>query len=200
MKSTHVLAGVLSAMTLVGAATAQTTTATMTERNAKQQDRIEQGVATGQLTTKEAAKLERQEASVNAMQSKALQDGTLTRGERARIDAAQNRASNTIAQEKHDGQVADPNSPSSQRMQAAVAQKSTQQHRVAAGVKNGNLTNKEVSNLEQGQAKENQKLARAGSDGHVSATESAQVHHKAKHQSAKIHAKKHNAQTRANAS
>lgn len=196
MKSTHVLAGVLSAVALAGAATAKTTASTMTDRNAKQQDRIEQGVGSGQLTTKEAAKLEHQEAVVSGMQSKAMQDGTLTRGERARIDAAQDRASANIAQEKHDAQTANPNAPSSQRMHAAVAQKSAQQHRVAEGVKNGSLTNKEVGALEKDQAKSGAQLAIAGSDGHVSAKESSAVHHKAKRQSAKIHAKKHNAQTR----
>jgi hypothetical protein len=65
------------------------------------------------------------------MQARALSDGTLTNAERARIDSAQDRVSQNIARERHDGDRGDPNSPSSRRMQAEVQRNVNQQERIA---------------------------------------------------------------------
>ena len=54
------------------------TTGTEVQRNANQQDRIEQGLKSGALSTGEAAKLEKGEAKVDRMEAKANKDGTLT--------------------------------------------------------------------------------------------------------------------------
>jgi hypothetical protein len=59
-------------------------------------------------------------------------------------------------------------------------------------VQNGSLTNKEVSNLERGQARVDRAEARAGADGHVGAGEQARIQHKENKQSRKIFREKHN--------
>ena len=65
------------------------TTGSEVQRDINQQQRIEQGLQSGQLTTREAAKLEKEESKVNRMESRALKDGTLTDAEKARINRAQ---------------------------------------------------------------------------------------------------------------
>ncbi|KPF69323.1 hypothetical protein IP84_05415 [beta proteobacterium AAP99] len=181
---------------LSAGAMAQTNTAEMTQRDANQQQRIENGLKSGQLTTREAARLEKQEARVDRMQANALKDGKLSPAERQRIDAAQNKVSQDIYKEKHDAQTGNPNSASSQRMQQTVQRDANQEQRIANGVKNGSLTNKEVGHLERGQARVDGAQARAGADGHVSAAEQARINARQNHQSAKIYNKKHNDKTR----
>lgn len=73
-------------------------------RQAKQAHRIEQGLRSGELTRFEALKLKSQQAYIRALERRAEADGRVTRAERARIRAAQDRASRAIYAEKHDGQ------------------------------------------------------------------------------------------------
>src|SRR3977135_2713101 len=61
------------------------TTGSEVQRDVNQQQRIEQGLQSGSLTTREAAKLEKEESRVNRMESRALKDGTLSAAEKARI-------------------------------------------------------------------------------------------------------------------
>jgi uncharacterized membrane protein YebE (DUF533 family) len=74
------------------------------QRQENQDRRIDQGVASGQLTEREAARLEKGQAHVQQMENQALADGTVTKRERARIERAQNRQSRRIARQKHDRQ------------------------------------------------------------------------------------------------
>jgi len=175
-----------------GAALAQGT-ATTVQRDVSQQQRIEQGLQSGQLTTGEAAKLEKQETKVETMQKNALKDGTLTPAEKARLAKAQNATSASIAAQKHDAQVGDPNSASSKRMQADVQRNVNQQARIEQGVQSGQLTNTEVAKLERGQSHVTAKEARAGANGHVGPAEQANIQAAENRQSAHVYDKKHNA-------
>lgn len=74
------------------------------QRQANQEQRIDQGVASGQLTKREAAQLEKGQAHVQQMEDQALADGTMTKRERARLERAQNRQSRRIFRQKHDRQ------------------------------------------------------------------------------------------------
>ena len=75
------------------------------EREANQQDRIQQGVATGELTPHEAKKLERKEAKIRRdIRKERADDGYLSASERAKIQKEQNRVSKKIYKEKHDNQ------------------------------------------------------------------------------------------------
>ena len=172
------------------------TTGSAVQRNVNQQERIEQGLKSGQLNTREAARLEGEEARVDKLESRALSDGKLTDQERARIDRAQNQVSRDIYREKHDAQVGNPNSKSSQRMQADVQRNINQQERIEQGVKNGTLTNREVGKLERGQARDNAAQSRAGRDGHVGRNEQARIQNAEDTQSRRIYREKHDQQNR----
>ena len=75
-------------------------------RQANQERRIDQGEKSGQLTAKEAARLEKGQARVQKMENKAAADGKMTKKERARIERAQDRQSKAIYRQKHDKQTA----------------------------------------------------------------------------------------------
>jgi len=167
-----------------------------TQRDVNQEQRIEQGLQSGQLTTREAAKLQREQGHIDQMESRALRDGNVSAAERARINAAQNKASRDIAREKHDAQTGNPNSASSQRMQADVQRNINQEKRIQQGMASGQLTNREASRLEAGQAHVDRVEARAGRDGHVGAGEQAQIQHSENVQSRRIYRQKHDAQTK----
>ncbi len=85
-------------------AEAQTRTPKVTERQVNQQRRINQGVKSGELTRREAGKLQAQQAKVQRTKTKAKADGVVTQGERAKIHHQQNAASRNIYRQKHDGQ------------------------------------------------------------------------------------------------
>jgi hypothetical protein len=194
MKPVHLLS-IAVGLALSGAAAAQTTNSEV-QRNVDQQQRVEQGLQSGQLNTREAAKLEQGEAHVDKMESNALKDGTLSNAEKARIRKAQNAESKAIYKQKHDAQVGNPNSASSQRMQADVQRNVNQQERIKQGVDSGALTNHQAGTLEHGQARVDHKEAVAGIDGHVGPNEQARVQHAENVQSKHVYKKKHDAVTK----
>ena len=164
------------------------------QRDVNQEKRIEQGLQSGALNTREAATLQREESRVDRMQTHALKDGKLTAAEQAKLNAAQNKVSADIYADKHNNVTGNPNSASSKRMQADVQRNINQQQRIENGVQNGSLTNREVARLERGQAKVSHAEAAAGRDGHVGAAEQAHVQRTENRQSRKIYRQKHDAQ------
>jgi hypothetical protein len=75
------------------------------KREAKQQQRINDGVASGELTPAETARLEAQQARIKATVAKErADDGRLDAHERAKIERMQDRASRNINRQKHDSQ------------------------------------------------------------------------------------------------
>ena len=74
------------------------------KRQAEQQKRIDQGVKSGQLTRREAARLERGQAKVQRMEDRAKADGVVTAKERRQIQHEQDKQSKFIAREKHNAQ------------------------------------------------------------------------------------------------
>ena len=77
--------------------------ATVNQRRENQQDRIAQGVKSGQLTAHETASLERRESRLNHQirNDRRHDDGHLTAGEKARINREQNTLSRGIYRDKH---------------------------------------------------------------------------------------------------
>jgi hypothetical protein len=73
-------------------------------RQANQQQRIDKGVASGQLTSKEAAHMENRENKIAADETAAKADGKVTKAERAHLKKEENRASKAIHRQKHDAQ------------------------------------------------------------------------------------------------
>ena len=87
-----------------GTAFAATGTPRLDQREANQQQRINQGVATGQLTSQEANNLQRSENKLNANEARAKADGVVTPAERRRLQHEANRNSRKIHRQKHDAQ------------------------------------------------------------------------------------------------
>lgn len=74
-------------------------------RQVNQQQRINQGVRSGELTRSEAARLQRQKANLHRQIVRDRADGPgLTPAERARIDAQQDALNRRIARQKNDRQ------------------------------------------------------------------------------------------------
>lgn len=171
------------------------TTSDDVSRNVNQQQRIESGLQSGQLSTREAGRLERGEANVERIQSNAERNGSVSAAEQARITRAQNRESRAIYAQKHDAQTGNPASASSQRMQADVQRNENQQARIDQGVKSGELSTREAGRLERGQARTDRATARAAANGRIGAGEQARLHAREDRQSARIYRKKHNGVT-----
>lgn len=85
---------------------AQTATPKLDAREVKQDARIQQGVASGQLNAKETYRLEKQQAHINRAEANAKADGKVTQGERQHLNRMQNIASKNIRHQKHDAQTA----------------------------------------------------------------------------------------------
>jgi len=73
------------------------------QRKENQQDRIAQGVKSGELTAGETAHLERGEAHINRQEARmrANDNGHLTQADRAKINREQNHMSREIYRDKH---------------------------------------------------------------------------------------------------
>jgi hypothetical protein len=178
------------------AASAQTTSATTTGRDVKQEQRIENGLQNGTITTRENSELQRDEAHVDRLQAKDMKDGSLSNAEKAQLNAAQNKTSRDIATAKSNGINGNPLSASSQRAQADTQRNINQQTRIANGVKDGSLTHHEAAKLERGQSHVDAREARAGANGNVSAGEQRRIARADNRQSARIHRQRHDAQVK----
>jgi uncharacterized membrane protein YebE (DUF533 family) len=89
---------------LSAASMAQTATPRVDRRERHQQRRIRQGVRSGSLTAREAARLERQQARVRAAEARAKSDGTVTHRERKQLRSRVSRTNRNIYRQKRDAQ------------------------------------------------------------------------------------------------
>lgn len=87
-----------------GIADAQTGTPKVRERQINQQQRIKQGVRSGELTKREAVRMEARQAKIQHDKKVAKSDGIVTPDERAKLHREQNAASRKIYRQKHDAQ------------------------------------------------------------------------------------------------
>lgn len=76
------------------------------KREVNQQQRIENGVKSGQLSQQEVQKLEEQQARLKANEAKAMEDGKVTKKEARKLERQANRASKNIFKKKHNKQNA----------------------------------------------------------------------------------------------
>jgi hypothetical protein len=75
------------------------------QRQQNQQARIRQGVRSGELTRREAGRLQAQQARIRVNEAYARRSGgEFTTRERARIQRQLNRSSNRVYRQKHDRQ------------------------------------------------------------------------------------------------
>src|ERR1700686_3677793 len=166
---------------------------TVAQRKENQQDRIAQGVKSGQLTAGETANLETKEASINGetKADRAANGGKLTATEKKQINGQQNQVSKQIYNHKHNANTAHyGNNKVGQRRE-------NQQDRIAQGIKSGQLTAGETAKLENQQKGINQQVAadRKANGGTLTTAEKKQVNKEQNAASKNIYHKKHNAKT-----
>jgi hypothetical protein len=107
--------------------------ATVNQRRENQQDRIANGIQSGQLTAGETKNLEGQEANLNreVHDDRQADGGKLTQAEKQQVNQQQNNLSNKIYQDKHNANTAHyGNNEVGQRRE-------NQQDRIAQGVRSG---------------------------------------------------------------
>jgi hypothetical protein len=104
MKTTIVIALFLCTAGLFG----QSKTPAVDRRERNQQERIKQGVQSGELTKGETRRLEAQQGKIKADEMVAKSDGKVTGAERRHLKREQNRASRNIFRKKHNGPVRKP--------------------------------------------------------------------------------------------
>lgn len=183
-------AAVLAAgATFAQPATPADASAQVTQRQANQQQRVENGLKNGSLTVKEAGRIERGEAALDRTVARDAANG-ISPTEQAQINRRENALSREIANDTHNGAKGNPASASNQRLQADVQRNANQDQRIANGVKSGQLTNKDVASLERGQARVDRAEARAARNGKVGAGEHARVQRAENRQSRRIRAEK----------
>jgi len=166
---------------------------TIAQRKENQQDRIAQGVKSGQLTAGETANLESKEAAINGetKADRAANGGKLTAAEKKQINGQQNQLSKQIYKDKHNANTAHyGNNKVGQRRE-------NQQDRIAQGIKSGQLTAGETAKLENQQKGINQQVAadRKANGGTLTAGEKKQINKEQNAASKNIYHKKHNAKT-----
>src|ERR1700757_2667552 len=166
--------------------------ATINQRKENQQDRIANGVASGQLTAGETANLERKESNLNKEENlmRSEDNGKLTGADRKVLNQQQNQLSNQIYQDKHNAAVQNTNPKSEVGKRAE-----NQQDRIAQGIKSGQLTAGETAHLENNEAKINKEVRndRAANGGKLTPQERAQVNRQQHRTSRQIYRAKHNA-------
>jgi hypothetical protein len=166
---------------------------TIAQRKENQQDRIAQGVKSGQLTAGETANLETKEAAINGetRADRAANGGKLTAAEKQQVNKQQNQLSKQIYNDKHNANTAHyGNNKVGQRRE-------NQQDRIAQGIKSGQLTAGETAKLENQQRGINQqvKADRAANGGKLTQGEKKQINREQNGASRNIYNKKHNANT-----
>jgi hypothetical protein len=174
-------------------ANAATKPGEVAQRKENQQDRIANGVQSGQLTAGETSKLESKEAAINGetRADRAANGGKLTAAEKQQINQQQNKLSNQIYDDKHNANTAHyGNNEVGQRRE-------NQQDRIANGIRSGQLTAGETAKLENQQRGINQqvKADRAADGGKLTPGEKKQINKEQNAASKNIYNKKHNART-----
>ena len=97
---------VLSGSLLVGGSAYAQSMYSIDQRQDYQQNRIEQGIRSGQITQSEAWRLEQGERAIDRAQARARADGVVTQQERNRIDQMTDRQGRQIYRQSHDSQQA----------------------------------------------------------------------------------------------
>jgi hypothetical protein len=167
------------------------------QRMQNQQQRIDQGTSSGQLTPRETGRLEAEEAKIKQDELRMKSDGNLTPAERQRLNRELDKSSGDIYRQKHDAQTANVGQGGAggnvndaniqQRMQ-------NQEQRIQQGVSSGQLTPKEAGRLEAREAKIKQDETRMKSDGKLTAKERKRLNQELDNSSDRIYKQKHNRQ------
>jgi hypothetical protein len=163
---------------------------TIQQRKENQQDRIANGVQSGQLTAGETKNLETREVGLNREERgmRAADGGKLTAADRAKLNRQQNRLSGQIYDDKHNAATARfGNGKIGQRRE-------NQQDRIAQGIRSGQLTAGETAHLEGKEQHLNREIAGARqlNGGKLTPGERKAVNRQQNNLSKQIYKEKHN--------
>jgi len=147
-----ILSTIAAASMLAAGAMAQNTE--VGKRRENQQDRIAQGVKSGQLTAGETANLEKKEAAINqeVKTDRTLNGGKLTGQEKKVVNGQQNQLSKQIYQDKHNAATQHYGN------NKVDARRENQQDRIANGIASGKLSAGQTARLEKNEAAINQEV------------------------------------------
>lgn len=160
------------------------------DRRGDQQQRIANGVQSGQLTAGETKRLEGREANVNSEihADRSANGGKLTAQERQRVNRQQNNISKSIYTDKHNAnQARFGNNEVGQRRE-------NQQDRIANGIRNGSMTAGEAAHAENRQQNINRHISadRAANGGKLTPQERQNINRRQNGASRQIYRQKHN--------
>lgn len=163
---------------------------TVNDRRENQQDRIANGVQSGQLTAGETKNLEGREANLNReiKDDRQADGGKLTQQERQQVNHQQNNLSRSIYNDKHNANQAHfGNNEVGQRRE-------NQQDRIANGIRNGSMTAGEAARTENREQGINQQIHadRAANGGKLTGAEHRQINREQNGASRQIYRQKHN--------
>jgi hypothetical protein len=161
------------------------------ERKQNQQDRIANGIDSGQLTAGETKNLEHREANLNhnERQMRAADGGNLTAADRTDLNRQENHISGKIYQDKHNARTATYG-------KGEIGQRrENQQDRIAQGIRSGQMTPGEASRQEGREQGLNREISgmRQANGGRLSPGERNLVNRQQNRQSRQIYREKHNA-------
>jgi len=107
MKITQIALALFFALPSASLLAQTPTNATINQRKVNQQDRIGQGVQSGQLTAGETAHIEKQESAINHEERamRAQNNGHLTTADKKLINHQQSQESKRIYRDKHNNRV-----------------------------------------------------------------------------------------------
>ena len=163
---------------------------TVGQREQNQQDRIANGIDSGQLTAGETKNLESREVNINreVRDDRQADNGRLTQQQRQQINRQQNNLSHSVYQDKHNGNVAHyGNNEVGQRRE-------NQQDRIANGVRNGTMNAGQAARVENHEQGINEQIRadRQANGGKLTGQEHRQINHEMNGTSRQIYRDKHN--------
>lgn len=175
-------------------ASAQTSTnkpkeGSVNDRKQDQQQRIANGVQSGQMTAGETKRVEARETNVNreVHADRTANGGKLTAQERQKVNQQQNNISHSIYRDKHNASQAHfGNNEVGQRRE-------NQQDRIANGIRNGSMSAGEAARAENHQQRINRHVAadRTANGGRLTAQERRNINRRQNGASRQIYREKH---------
>jgi hypothetical protein len=158
------------------------------EREANQDQRIANGLRSGQMTSGEAARAERTQSKIDQQVHayRVANGGKLTNPEKQQINQEQNAASRQIYNEKHNGATVTPNEVNNRE--------ANQQQRTDNGLRSGQMTSGEAARTNANQAKVAQQVhnERVANGGALTAQQKQQANRAENKNSRQIYNEKHN--------
>ncbi len=160
-------------------------------REANQDQRISNGLRSGEMTSGEAARAERTQSNIDQQvhDDRAANGGKLTGQERQQVNQEQNAASRQIYDEKHNANTVKPNEVDDRE--------ANQQQRTANGLRSGQMTSGEAARTNRNQAQVAQQVhnERAANGGALTRQERQQANREENKNSRQIYKEKHNNKT-----